>query len=226
MTPKNQTPPKRGWCQSQTGGKSPAEGMILSRYFFSGNMWASVQKKPRTVIRGLTNMGDDGTIETRLTTVDRIITLPSAVVSSLTHVPKRHTVTRTLRPAAIFLRLQCADMHRQQPGNMPRAEAGRGPIVCAFGMCGPSSLHSGLTGRTGCPFTHKPGARKAGEADRRNRKAQIALATGPRHGFLIRRSSPPACHVHRQGCRKAGQRVRLVLCLNKWESCIDTTSAN
>ena len=109
-------------------------------------------------------MGDDGTMETRITTVARIVTHPAIAVSTLTHVPKRHTVNRTLKPAAIFLRPKCAVSHRRQPGNMPQAEAGRGPIVCAFGMCGPSSLHSGLTDRIGCPFTHKPGALEAGEA--------------------------------------------------------------
>jgi len=92
--------------------------------------------------------------------------------------------------------------------------AARGAIVC--GPCQWMPLKkAGRFAIANCgPFTHKPGARKAGEADRRNRKALIAKATGPRNGFLISHSSPPARHVRQRGCRKAGQWVRLVLCQN------------
>lgn len=44
-------------------------------------------------------------------------------------------------------------------------------------------------------FIQKPVALKAGEADSRNRKTNLPLALGPRYGFLISHSSPPAKNV-------------------------------
>ncbi len=119
------------------------------------------------------------------------------------------------RPGYFFVRSLCgsvqttAEKYASPSRSRPRPDS-----LCALASGGPSGKLGGLAAPSRGPFTHKPGALKAGEADSRNRKAQIADAPGPRNGFLISQSSPPACHVHRQGCREAGQRVRLVLCLN------------
>lgn len=93
----------------------------------------------------------------------------------------------------------------------PRRESPCGPAGA-----GPSEKPSRLAIDNRCPSTDKPGARKAGGADRRNRKPRIAAAIGPRHGFLIRLSPPPdrVCPTARFAGRP-GKRGRLVLCLKQ-----------
>lgn len=92
-------------------------------------------------------------------------------------------------------------------GRRPRRDSLRTP---AGG--GPSRKPGGFTARSRGPFTDKPGARKAGGAERRNRNLQIAQAIGPRNGFLIRRSPPPGrAWPTARHPEKGRQRGRLVL---------------
>lgn len=92
-------------------------------------------------------------------------------------------------------------------GRRPRRDS-----LCGPAGAGPSEKPGRLAIDNRRPSTDKPGARKAGGADRRNGKPLIALANGPRHGFPIRISPLPdrVCPTARFP-EKGRQRGRLVL---------------